>query len=173
MTGKELFYIVLSIATLAIAFTNFFGSYEMMFGLVVGFTLHEMAHKFTAQFYGFHSEYQVWGIGLLLVLVFGIISNGKLIFAAPGYVVTEGNATIKERGIISMAGPFTNLLLCAVFLYSGASWAVPAAQVNLFLGFFNFLPFGPLDGSKVIQWNVNVWLSCTLFSLILGLFVFL
>jgi Zn-dependent protease len=35
--------------------------------------------------------------------------------------------------------------------------------VNLLLATFNLLPFGPLDGKKVLQWNEIAW--AVLFSI--------
>jgi Zn-dependent protease len=29
--------------------------------------------------------------------------------------------------------------------------------INLFLGAFNMIPFGNLDGSKILKWNPLVW----------------
>jgi Zn-dependent protease len=30
---------------------------------------------------------------------------------------------------------------------------------NLGLGFFNMIPFGPLDGAKIKDWNEGVWFA--------------
>ena len=35
-------------------------------------------------------------------------------------------------------------------------------SANLILGLFNMLPFGPLDGLKVKDWNEGVWLAALL-----------
>ncbi|WP_211259700.1 site-2 protease family protein, partial [Thermococcus celericrescens] len=37
-------------------------------------------------------------------------------------------------------------------------WVIKTtATVNLWLAFFNLLPFPPLDGSKVVRWNAGYW----------------
>jgi Zn-dependent protease len=33
------------------------------------------------------------------------------------------------------------------------------AVINGWLAIFNLIPFGPLDGMKVMQWNRKVWLA--------------
>jgi Zn-dependent protease len=38
---------------------------------------------------------------------------------------------------------------------------------NLILGAFNMLPFGPLDGAKIKDWNEGVWFA--FFTLFVGL----
>ena len=32
-----------------------------------------------------------------------------------------------------------------------------SGYINAFLGVFNMLPIPPLDGSKVLAWNVAIW----------------
>ena len=44
------------------------------------------------------------------------------------------------------------------------------AIINLWLGLFNMLPIGPLDGKKVFAWNPKIWAG--LFVLLI-FFVFL
>ena len=74
----------------------------------------------------------------------------------------------KENGIISLAGPVTNVVLAGVFLvmafvFSSNSIIAGVAKigitVNLLLAWFNLLPIFPLDGSKVLSWDWRVWLA--------------
>ncbi|MBI2529920.1 MAG: site-2 protease family protein [Candidatus Diapherotrites archaeon] len=133
-----------------------------------GFVLHELAHKYTAIHYGSHAEYFAWPYGLGLALLLSLLTNGGFVFAAPGAVYIFGeNLGRKENGIISAAGPLTNIIIAAIFLLVSilvlpfsplvAAIAGIGMRVNLFLAAFNLLPFGPLDGTKVISWNPLVW----------------
>ncbi|MBS3057563.1 MAG: site-2 protease family protein [Candidatus Diapherotrites archaeon] len=133
-----------------------------------GFVLHELAHKYTAIHYGSHAEYFAWPYGLGLALLLSLVTNGGFVFAAPGAVYIFGdNLGRKENGIISAAGPLTNIIIAAIFLLVSilvlpfsplvAAIAGIGMRVNLFLAAFNLLPFGPLDGTKVISWNPLVW----------------
>ncbi len=156
----EIASILVSIVTMALAFQMFGVSDSgIILGVVLGITAHEISHKLVAQAMGFESRYKLWSIGLVLVVAFAIISRGRFIFAAPGFVVTEGMASIRERGIISLSAPAANILLAALFLLVGGVWAVSAAYVNVLLAAFNLLPVGPLDGSPVMEWNPAVWAS--------------
>jgi len=133
-----------------------------------GFVLHELAHKYTAIHYGSHAEYFAWPYGLGMALLLSLVTNGGFVFAAPGAVYIFGdNLGRKENGIISAAGPLTNIIIAAIFLLVSilvlpfsplvAAIAGIGMRVNLFLAAFNLLPFGPLDGTKVISWNPLVW----------------
>lgn len=63
----------------------------------------------------------------------------------------------RDAGIISIAGPLSNLLLaCAVafaihFLpYTFSVFLIPLVIVNISLAVFNLIPVGPLDGQKIV-----------------------
>lgn len=140
--------------------------------LVLGaFVLHELAHKFTAQYYGLWAEFRASTWGLVLALAasgaFGIV------VASPGAVVIMGPADEREAGVISVLGPLVNIALAAIAL---PLWlitdqpttfdvALPrignvfqlALLVNVVLAAFNMLPIKPLDGSKVVRWSISAF----------------
>lgn len=141
----------------------------MLVAVGTGFILHELAHKYVAIHYGAHAEFRAWREGLLLAIGLAIFTSGQFVFAAPGAVYVFGRSiTVKQNGIISLAGPVTNLL---VALFFGVLLAVlkPAGiiqqvilssmYVNFFLAAFNMLPIFPLDGSKVFVWSKTAWLA--------------
>lgn len=131
-----------------------------------GFVFHELSHKFVAQRYGFWAEFRMWPMGLVLALVTSLIG---FIFAAPGATYISGmNISESENGRISLAGPLVNVAIAILFL-PFAIMAPPnsflagvgtlGAYINLFLAWFNLVPIGPLDGSKVFRWNFLIWLA--------------
>jgi Zn-dependent protease len=93
--------------------------------------------------------------------------------AAPGAVYIFGRPNVKENGIISAAGPFTNLiigyfslgaLIPLAFVHSYLSTgAFVIALINLFIGAFNMIPMMPLDGSKIWKWNKPVYITMAIF----------
>ena len=130
-----------------------------------GFIFHELSHKFVARHYGFWAEFRMWPQMLIMAIVISFIG---LFFAAPGATYIDGmNITKEENGIISLAGPLTNsviaLLFLPLFLFTTG---IPGfiggfgLWVNVELGAFNLIPFGPLDGSKVFRWNKAIWVVC-------------
>ena len=133
------------------------------------FLLHELAHKFVAQKYGYWAEFRRFDFGLILAV---ILSFFGFIFAAPGAVMIAGLATKEQNGKISVAGPLTNIILAGLFLLLGTFLArfdlfTPLLQsivgfgimINAWLALFNMIPFPPLDGSKVISWSVHAWIG--------------
>ena len=129
----------------------------------VCFLLHEFGHKFVAQRYGAWAEYRMFpqGLGLCLLLsFFGIL------FAAPGAVMINGYIDNKRNGKISMAGPMVNLVLGVLFISlmlvtTGRLHAIIGllAHFNVFLALFNLIPIQPLDGSKILKWNIPVYIA--------------
>jgi Zn-dependent protease len=151
--------------------------------LGTGFILHEMAHKIMAIHYGAYARFQMWIQGLFIMVLFAFMG---VLFAAPGAVYIYANKiSKKENGVISLAGPATNVLISFVFLLLALVaplrmvfpfdpeplniWEF-GAQINLILAIFNMLPMFPLDGSKVMFWSKGIWAGFTLFCFIFGLF---
>lgn len=145
-----------------------------LFTAGLGFLLHEMAHKITAQKYGCAAEFRAFDQMLYLALVLAILVG--FLFAAPGAVIITGSITRKENGIISIAGPATNYILSLIFL--GLGFLLPPLKfafmigfsVNLWLGLFNMIPFLNFDGKKIFDWNKLAWIGMVAFGI---LFLFL
>ena len=105
-------------------------------GVGTGFMLHELAHKYMAQRYGYWAEYKASPMGLVITVVLAAVAG--IIFAAPGAVqIRKANYTAPqstynynddsywdsldrhtggEEGQIAAAGPMTNLILAGIFL---------------------------------------------------------
>lgn len=144
----------------------------IMVGVGAGFILHELGHKFVSMKYGYWAEFKLWPQGLIFAL---ITSFFGFVFAAPGAVYTYANYMTDEiNGKISVAGPVVNIILAIIFLaiciavYPSAFHSQTSVlilnicalgfNINSFLAVFNLLPIGNLDGSKVLRWNIGIWL---------------
>lgn len=207
----ELVDLLLSLAALTIAFAilgeRHLPGAEVFFisavGTGTGFLLHELAHKYVAQRYGYWAEYRANRSGLLLIIIMALVG---FIFAAPGAVMihkararaddlwlaSEGwqaeqlgqaDAERKEALWISLAGPMTNIVLALLFFLFLASDAAAnslwlsaanfALFINLTLAAFNLLPFGPLDGKKIFDSNRAVWATVAIPTILVALPVYL
>ncbi|MFH0986956.1 MAG: site-2 protease family protein [Candidatus Micrarchaeota archaeon] len=161
----EIVHILISVFTISLAFSlpGFLSFPIVLVTLGAGFILHEMAHKFVAIKFGCLAVYRAWMEGLILAVVFAFATGGKFVFAAPGAVyIFKTGLTRFEDGLISLAGPLTNMLFGfgLLFLLLGTPFAgvgLIGFKVNMFLGLFNMVPIGPLDGAKVMRWSGAVW----------------
>jgi Zn-dependent protease len=139
----------------------------------VGFLLHEMAHKLTAIHFGKLAEFRA-DYGMLFIAV--VTALAGFLFAAPGAVYHRGRSTVRENGLIALAGPLTNVALAVPFvpllLFDGFAGLVGiyGVRINLLLAGFNMVPFGPLDGRTVLDWNRTVFAGA--FVVCVGLAVF-
>src|SRR3989304_1986549 len=132
-SSRELIHLIVSLVVLTIAFTfpNLDPRIMLIvgFGVGTGFILHELAHKFTAQRYGYVADYEASPMGLLLAIGLKIFTG--IVFAAPGAVMIRGRRfvhgqyedrnwdslkTAKEFAYISVSGAVVNLLLAVIFL---------------------------------------------------------
>jgi len=94
-----------------------------------------------------------------------IMSFFGFVFAAPGAVMIHGPVGARRNGIISAAGPITNLGLALVFV--GLFFLFPGGflqtlskfgfYVNSWLALFNMIPFMNFDGAKILRWNKIVY----------------
>jgi len=128
-----------------------------------GFLLHELAHKVVAQRYGYWAEFRADYEMLAVTIASGILG---FLFAAPGAVEIRGRRiNARSNGIIALAGPVTNLALFGVFFALTLAFpggilgfvATFGAFINAFLAAFNMIPYGPLDGRKVLDWDERVF----------------
>jgi Zn-dependent protease len=131
---------------------------------LTGFVLHEMAHKIVAQRRGYWAEFRYSIIGLAISVFTAIIG---VLFAAPGATVVGGMNDAGEWGRTALAGPSLNLVFGATFygaalvtFHAGAPafvWLLLLAFVNCWFAAFNLIPFGVLDGAKVLHWSKATW----------------
>jgi Zn-dependent protease len=181
---REITHLVASLLVLTIAFSYPSIGIEALaiaaIGVGSGFLLHELAHKFTAQRYGFVADYEASPTGLLLAVGLSVFTNGSFVFAAPGAVMIRGKRVPyaqdqnyywntrqneKEFAYISVSGAVVNLILAVLFIMVSLIIADKfvinvlgrAAFINVFLAGFNMIPFGPLDGAKVWRYNPVLW----------------
>ena len=192
MKSRELRDLVVSALLLALAFgLAFSGGFRALsypgilismfllalVGVSAGFVLHELGHRFVARRFGCFAEYKMWGTGLVVAIMCSFFG---FVFAAPGAVMVHpgvdlgGRPTLtKQRlGIISIAGPSMNIFLAIVFillngLYPSLVFSL-GAQINTWLALFNLIPFGALDGAKIMSWDKKVWLVAVIITV--GLF---
>ena len=175
--------IAIIVITLLFAYLYSNGTFGMMIYLIpislvtigLSFILHELGHKYVAQKYGFFAEFRKWNRGLLIAIITGLFG---FIFLAPGAVYIgsyTGIITDEENGKISIAGPIVNIILAVIFLLIEISLkpffllssplstylmitAMIGFHINSFLALFNLLPIPMLDGSKVMKWNLPLWI---------------
>lgn len=189
----ELTQLIISIVVLTVAFTfalsgnnltsgildgfkiDLLPSYllKSFFGIISAFFVHELSHKFIAQRFGLWAEYRMFPKGLQFALLLGILT--PFVFAAPGAVMFMGGSRDYETGRIASAGPLANIILAGVtYLLFMMLYESPFTDIigfvcliNAFLATFNLLPFGPLDGVKIIRWNATAWIIMLIISSII------
>lgn len=115
----------------------YLGWLNAIFFYVVSVVLHEYGHYFTARLLGYESQ--------------GIVFN---VYGAA--LKTNNVYKRKDDMLISLAGPFVNLIL--IILVVCFWWILPSTYAftydffisNLVVMLFNLIPIYPLDGGRVI-----------------------
>lgn len=147
--------------------------------LIIALSMHEFAHAWTATRFGDPTpgnagrltlnplaHLDVFGSIMLLLVGFGW---AKPVPINP-YIIRQNNKA--GVALVSLAGPFTNLLLAVigalpvrfglVALTSSSSTILPSlgqflvefVYTNVALFLFNLIPLAPLDGEKVLEFFI-------------------
>ncbi len=137
--------------------------------ITIAIVPHELAHRQIARSRGCWSRFVLYPPGFLVTLILnallGALIRSPVLFISGYTLISCYSYTREDDGLISVAGPLTNI---AISLASLALLHLPMdllalrflaylMRLNAFVAFFNLLPLGPLDGSKIFRWNIAVW----------------
>jgi Zn-dependent protease len=138
----------------------------IILGFVVGITLHEAAHAYSAYKLGDDTAYRQGRVTLNPISHLDVLGTLMILMAGFGWGKPTPIMPSKLRGgvfgpvAVALAGPVSNLLIvlvCAVLVrfpvfQDGALLiaVVGMAFINALLFVFNLIPIPPLDGSKII-----------------------
>jgi len=191
---EELLHILLSVLAIALALAIFqapsldalTSAYfipafiVLMIAVGSGFVFHELMHRYVARKFGAWAGYQAWPSGLVLMLVLAganILFHLGFIFLAPGAVMIYAprGITKQQNGLISVAGPVTNIVLGMVFfavflvafsLTGGASnlMGMFSKSLNVFSNFSTLSLLEKIAYTGLIGFSVNMNLA--LFNMI-------
>ena len=169
----------LIIATLATAFIISFSDWgsgnivDLGFGLfnflnailivALSFLVHISAQRIWSLGTGYRLEWQMWGLGLLLGLIFVFLTNGKVWLILPGGFIVHHMAGHRLGwfryginwwgvGLIAVIGTFATISLAVLFKALSAvvtnSLIAKLITFNIAYALYSLLPIPPLDGSK-------------------------
>jgi Zn-dependent protease len=169
-----------------------------LIALILAITIHEFSHALVADFLGdptprlqkrltLNPKAHLDPFGLLFLLFFGF-GWGRPVEFDPFNLKNPR----RDAAIISLAGPISNLILALILslllklfiffkikiLYTiGNLFFVPVIYLNVVLAVFNFLPFHPLDGFKIVggilpEKQAKEWYELEKYGLIFLLMMF-
>ena len=132
-------------------------------GLIVGLTVHEAAHAITAKWLGDDTAERMGRVSLNPLRHLSPLGTLALFALGFGWgkpvVINIYNFDKPKLYYLlsSLAGPASNVLLCAVslaILYLHPPWTIEFVCTSIFfinaiLAVINLLPIPPLDGSKI------------------------
>lgn len=134
-------------------------SWQFLAIFVSAFLVHELAHKFLAQYYGSWAEFRAYLWGLVITAI-SALPMMPFKFIAPGAVMI-GLSDRSKFGRVALIGPLTNLVMGYSFLFlsfnSFSPYFAAGASFNGWIALFNLIPFGVLDGQKILDWNKIIW----------------
>jgi Zn-dependent protease len=164
----EILHLVLAtllVAAVGMSLYRFQFRWDFLAIFISAFVIHELGHKFLAQFYRAWAEFRMLFYGAVITAI-SALPFFPFKFIAPGAVMISGNLSVARYGMVSLIGPLTNLamgtaFLCVYLILAAIDSANPILLVgvrfNGFIGFFNMIPFMGLDGQKIFGWNKIIW----------------
>lgn len=179
-TKKEVLELGISCSVLAfmIALGDLVTGKQWLITFIIGLSvtslslfIHHLVQKFVANKYDCITTYSINYNLLLIGLLIALLTNGAIVFAAPGAIIISAayftrlgykfvNITTREKGIIALSGPVSNIILALTALIIYPLNPVLLQQminINIFIALFNMLPFPPLNGNMVFWWNRMSW----------------
>jgi Zn-dependent protease len=151
-------------------------SVQLLSVFVSAFLVHELGHKFLAQFYRAWAEFRLLFYGAVMTAI-SALPFFPFKFIAPGVVWHSGNLGQSRSGKVSWIGPLTNLAMGAGFLVSYIALSsfdirnpilLAGVWFNGIIAVFNMIPFLGLDGQKIFGWSKLVWILT--FAAAIGLY---
>ncbi len=146
--------------------SNPLAAVAIILGFVVGITIHEAAHAYSALKLGDDTAYREGRVTLNPLSHLDLLGSFMLVMAGFGWGRPTPVRLDKLRGgvlgpvAVAFAGPASNMLIVAI---CAALVAIPTFQSGIYLLFvaavayinallfvFNLIPIPPLDGSKIV-----------------------
>lgn len=146
---------------ISLGFFNFFNAVLIV---TVSFLIHISMQRIWSLGTGYRLEWRMWGLGLLLGLIFVFLTNGKFWLILPGGIIVYhlgGHRLGWFRyginwwalGLIALMGIFATMLLAVVFKAISGVFVNSLIQkmitFNIAYAMYSLLPIPPLDGSKI------------------------
>lgn len=140
----------------------------------------EMVRRYIASHYKAETEYKFWDVGALTLVITSLLHQP---FSRPGRTIINNPDGLgaRKQGIIAIAPCITSLLLSIVFLLImayGNGYELIGSEgfkIGMMICVYGLLPFEPMDGVKVLDWNKLAWgivfIPALLFYLGMMLFV--
>lgn len=143
----------LKIFVLAVLF--YFTKQIQTYIMIIGFAfIHELGHLFTGLLLGLKPEkIELSPSGLAIMFKLNTKDYNKKIM--------NSNLLEIKRIIIALAGPFTNLIIIIIssYLKFNTFTYLMIIYSNIILIIFNLLPILPLDGGKILNGILNIFLG--------------
>ena len=150
----------------SLLFTNPLAFLLVIIALVISISIHEFAHAFVADKLGDPTARYLGRVTLDPRAHLDPIGTIALIFVGMGWgrpvpfnPINLSNPK-RDSALIALAGPASNFILATILAFivrvtGGLSllggFLFLIIMYNLMLGFFNLLPFHPLDGFKIVH----------------------
>ena len=135
--------------------------FSLWFLIVFILLIHETGHLITLAYHGLKPDKIILGNVRLFALNIGGIRHEFGLFPFFAFTISNdyAHAAHQKRVAVALAGPITSILLGGLlYAYDFASpgWYTKiAAQASIALGLWNLIPFPPMDGWPLLEWQLH------------------
>lgn len=128
----------------------------------VAVTVHELGHRYAAHNQKVQTEVKFWELGTVIMFFTGWFAGN--VFAQPHRTLREESKEPDHQveGKISLAGPVISIclgILTVPFLFVGGDIGRIAStllMMTLLIAVYHLMPFDPMDGKAILQWNKKI-----------------